>query len=325
MTSKLPDTDSLWSWNACCLILKTCLLYLAGGTAHTRRYKRGKSYMNTTDRDSETDMNHLRDLLDSLQDSANAPIESGVTAKDLDRMADWCALVGEQAVAFSMGDIATVIELQVVPELVRLPYPTCWFECEIYPPSQPDVVMCGGLLINTLDDGSYFGQVWTKLRGEWRFIGKTYGTAETAGNWKISSETEKIFQIVGLQTKAAQCFLSALHCSNVRRQEHAPDAKLQKARAKRGKAPLFSYWTLQLNGNSNRAKDQGGTHASQRVHLVRGHPRQYAPNKWTWVQAYAKGNKALGLVQKDYSATPKMLAAARHNAESRPPASPVAP
>jgi hypothetical protein len=256
-------------------------------------------------------MNHLRDLLDSLQDSVHAPASSCVTAEELDRMADWCASAGERAVAFSLGDIATVTELQVVPELVRLPYATCWFECEIYPASQPDVVMCGGLLIDTLDDGRYFGQVWTKLRGEWRFIGKAFGHAADPGKWKISGETAEISQIVGLQTKAAQCFLSALHCSNVRREEHTPDAKLQKARAKRGKAPLFSYWTLQLDGKTERAEDQGGTHASPRVHLRRGHPRQYAAGKWTWVQAHAVGNRSAGMVHKDYSAGTALVAAAR--------------
>ena len=245
-------------------------------------------------------MNHLRDLLDSLQNSVNAPFESRVTGEQLDRMADWCTFAGESAVAFFVGDITTVSELQVVPNLVRLPYPICWFECEINPPSQPDVLMCGGLLISILDDGSYFGQVWTKLRGEWRFIGRVYAADISPGKWRVSADTEMIFQVVGSISKAAQSFLSALHCSNVQRQEHAPDAKLQTARAKRGKAPLFSYWTLQLNGRSEEGQSLGGTHGSPRVHLVRGHPREYAAGKWTWVQAHARGNKSLGMVHKDY-------------------------
>lgn len=259
-------------------------------------------------------MNHLRELIDSLQDSVTAPISSGVTSDDLDRMADWCISSGENAVAFYLGDIATVTELQVVPELVRLPYATCWFECEIRPQSQPGVVMFAGLLIKTQDDGSYFGQVWSRLRGEWRFIGKVYGDAGKPENWKISSDTEVISRVMAIQTKAAQCFLSALHCSNVQRQKHVPDAKLQTARAKRGKAPLFAYWTLQLGGKSERGENQGGTHASPRVHLRRGHPREYVPGKWTWVQPCAVGSKAAGIVQKDYSAGPAMLAAARFNA-----------
>lgn len=96
-------------------------------------------------------------------------------------------------------------------------------------------------------------------------------------------------------------FLSALHCTNVFRQRHPPSEKLQKARTKRGKAPLFSYWTLQLGQKNERGESLGGTHASPRVHLRRGHPRQYAPGKYTWVQPHAVGHRELGMVHKDYS------------------------
>lgn len=258
-------------------------------------------------------MNHLRDLIESLKDSVNAPSSSSMTAEGLDRMAGWCTLAGERAVSFFLGNIAEVSELQVIPELVRLPYPTCWFECDITPESQPNLVMCGGLLIHTKADGTYFGQVWTKLRGEWRFIGTVIGNAADPGNWAISDDTEVISKVVALQTRAVQCFLSALHCGNVRRQEHSPETKLQKARAKRGKAPLFSYWTLQLDGKSDRCENHGGTHSSPRVHLRRGHPRQYAIGKWTWVQACSVGSKVAGIVHKDYSVGNALVTASRQN------------
>lgn len=256
-------------------------------------------------------MNHLRELLDSLKESVNAPAEAACSEADLNRMADWCSAVGEQAVSFFVGDIESMLDLKVVPELVRLPYQTCWFESEIRPPARPDIVMIGGLLLHTLDDGVCIGQVWSKLCGEWRFIGQVYCPDLDPDKWVVSGATESLWQIVGMQAKASQCFLSALHCLNVRRQEHTPSAKLQKARAKRGKAPLFSYWTLQLDGKSERGENQGGTHASPRVHLRRGHPREYAPGKWTWVQAHAVGNRAAGVVHKDYSAGPALAVAAR--------------
>jgi hypothetical protein len=112
---------------------------------------------------------------------------------------------------------------------------------------------------------------------------------------------------MAVHVRACQSFLSALHCCNVKQEEHHPDAKLNKARAKRGKAPLFSYWTLQLDGKTERGNDHGGTHASPRVHLRRGHPRQYTPGKWTWVQPHAVGNKAAGMVHKDYAAGPGLV------------------
>ena len=94
-----------------------------------------------------------------------------------------------------------------------------------------------------------------------------------------------------------------MNCSNIIKVEHNPDEKLQKARIKRGKKPLFSYWTLQLSIPNEREEGAslGGTHASPRVHLRRGHARQYAPGKYTWVQPCAVGNKSLGVIHKDYA------------------------
>lgn len=256
-------------------------------------------------------MNHLRDLLDSLSVSITTSASSGITAEDLQRIGDRTAIAGEWAVAFSMGDLSSIIDLQVVPELVRLPYQTCWFECEIRPPSAPNIVLCAGLLVHTADNGKGDGTVWLKRDGEWRFLGAVLNTHLHADEWVAASKVDHHAQAVLTLIRGTQCFLSALHCSNVRRQEHAPDAKLQKARAKRGKAPLFSYWTLQLDGKTERGEDRGGTHASPRVHLRRGHPRQYVPGKWTWVQAHAVGNRAAGVVHKDYSAGLALTAAAR--------------
>lgn len=261
-------------------------------------------------------MNHLRDLLDSLQDSVQAPVSSNIAVQELDRMADWCRTVGENAMSFSAGDVESLQDLKVVPELVRLPYPICWFEAELRY-LQPHFLMRLGLLIATMEDGTYQGQVWTKGAGtmkgafQWKFLGAVQGFAQQPEKWFVTAGTSEILSAVDLMVGCTQSFMSALHCTNVHRQKHEPDTKLQKARARRGKAPLFSYWTLQLDGKSERGEDRGGTHASPRVHLRRGHPRQYMPGKWTWVQAHAVGNRALGMVHKDYSAGPALAAAAR--------------
>jgi hypothetical protein len=45
----------------------------------------------------------------------------------------------------------------------------------------------------------------------------------------------------------------------------------------------------------------GGAHASPRLHLRRGHARQFAPGKWTWVRDCAVGNKVAGVISKDYA------------------------
>jgi hypothetical protein len=97
-------------------------------------------------------------------------------------------------------------------------------------------------------------------------------------------------------------FMSALNCVNVRRLEERPSEQLQKARARRGKLPLFSTWTLELDLENRVAsrEDLGGTHASPRLHLRRGHARQYAPAKWCWVQPAVVG-RSHGIIHKDYA------------------------
>lgn len=95
-------------------------------------------------------------------------------------------------------------------------------------------------------------------------------------------------------------FLSLLNCSNVPRIEHGPPAALQKARKRRGKLPIFSYWTLDLSQSYIHGAHLGGFHTSPRIHLRRGHMRQYQVGRWCWVSPHAVGNKALGVVHKDY-------------------------
>ena len=97
-------------------------------------------------------------------------------------------------------------------------------------------------------------------------------------------------------------FFSALNCRNIKKVEHKPSI-VRQAMKKKGKQPLYSTWTLEIDLNKSSEKGQylGGTHASPRVHLRRGHARQYSPGKYTWVQPCAVGNKSLGMIDKDYA------------------------
>lgn len=95
---------------------------------------------------------------------------------------------------------------------------------------------------------------------------------------------------------------AVMACSNVRTRDHQPDAALNKKRAKAGKVPLVSYKTLEIAVPNTRYEGGGpggGTHASPRVHLRRGHIRKIADGKTVWVQACVVGSKH-GMVLKDY-------------------------
>lgn len=96
--------------------------------------------------------------------------------------------------------------------------------------------------------------------------------------------------------------LQALNCSNVHAVEHLP-SRLRVARAKKTGSPLYSTWTLEIKGTSgskDRGMSLGGTHASPRVHLRRGHIRHYDNGKTIWVQPCVVGNKENGMIDKDY-------------------------
>lgn len=245
-------------------------------------------------------MNHLHDLIDAAPERCRAPHK---LAPGLDNGAfSAMRFAAPNAVCFDLGEAGNLAGMKFHAEDLRLPYPVCWFEF------QHDG-NCTGVLC--VEKAAFIGLLsFTKQDGLW-FLNWIGETERIGAMMTVRPATDLVAAESADTMSGVAIFLQALQCVNVRQRLHAPDAKLQKAREKRKKRPLFSYWTLELNGRTERGEDQGGAHASPRVHLRRGHPRQYAPGKWTWVQACAVGNRAAGIVHKDYSAGPRLLAAAR--------------
>jgi hypothetical protein len=96
-------------------------------------------------------------------------------------------------------------------------------------------------------------------------------------------------------------FCAALACKNVdARDVIVPPEKLNRARVRRGKSPLHVYRVLSISGQSANSDDRGGTHASPRIHLRRGHIRRL-PIGPVWVNACVVGDKSRGIVTKDYA------------------------
>lgn len=120
--------------------------------------------------------------------------------------------------------------------------------------------------------------------------------------YKANEDQKGEQYIVSVGANMAQAVFSMMACSNVRTRDHQPDAALNKKRAKAGKVPLVSYKTLEIivpNTRYEGGGSGGGTHASPRVHLRRGHIRKIADGKTVWVQACVVGSKH-GMVLKDY-------------------------
>lgn len=239
--------------------------------------------------------NHLRDLVENIEAGRVCFLphqNKGWWNQAPEFVLDWHS----EAMCFDIGSHQSLNGFKVIPEIARLPFKACWVEFQ----SDAGNYTCGAMLVD--HDGKPGGHVWVKNHHEWCFSfaflcgeNQTKFQAVEPGKEDVADEIVCAFR----------CFLTALNCTNVRRVECTPDAKLQKARAKRGKKPLFSFWTLELAPSTPEAgAPAGGTHVSPRLHLRRGHARQYAQGKYTWVQPCVVGNKALGIIHKDYRLAP---------------------
>lgn len=104
-----------------------------------------------------------------------------------------------------------------------------------------------------------------------------------------------------VQTVVQAC--SVINCANVTTAEISAPAALNKKRQEKGKQPFFSYKVLQLSDERREAgkASAGGSHASPRMHLRRGHLRRLE-SKVVWVRpAMVNAGANTGVVLKDYA------------------------
>lgn len=103
-------------------------------------------------------------------------------------------------------------------------------------------------------------------------------------------------------------FLAALNCSNVGTQEVAAPKALNARRVKKGKPLFFPYKLLDLAVSSGGpGSSAGGTHASPRTHLRRGHLRHLGEargSKVLWINATMVNTKAGQPVSQVYKVKP---------------------
>lgn len=106
--------------------------------------------------------------------------------------------------------------------------------------------------------------------------------------------------------------IQILNCKNVSTIFCRRDEKLQRSRIKKGKMPLFSYYTLVIKlPNFYRHKKTGDTvsDTTNRIHLCRGHFKTYSSEnplfgKYVgkfWWQPIVRGNNFNGIIFKDYT------------------------
>jgi hypothetical protein len=93
---------------------------------------------------------------------------------------------------------------------------------------------------------------------------------------------------------------AALACSNVSTEIIRPN---REASAARPASTLFDYHVLMIDPGAERqpSEDRGGSHASPRTHLRRGHIRRLAWGPRIWVNSCVVNPSAIGTVNKDYA------------------------
>lgn len=239
-------------------------------------------------------MNHLRELIEAIEKKTVLIEDGWLPLENEHALMVTIPRVAESAICFS-ADIDGLVGIKPVADLCRqMPFECCWFEFNVSTP-----VMIIGILATTHKDGRLGLVIFRKRFGAWILLANIHTDGEQICG-VTANFGEEGPEWAGDMFSLVRTFVTAMRCNNVSKNESAPSEKLQKARTKRGKKPLFSFWTLELKQSRSDNESHGGTHSSPRLHLRRGHPRQYATGKWTWVQPSIVGNKALGMVHKDY-------------------------
>ncbi|MEY2689152.1 MAG: hypothetical protein RL375_3350 [Pseudomonadota bacterium] len=223
-----------------------------------------------------------------------------------------CIRNAENAMCFHMGTHDAIGELTIIPDLLKLPFDTCYFECD----TDDYVARATGndkfSVVATNDASGVLMSCFTRLVQpvRWKYLGaarlridSSLGKYMTGFELLDQYRPDGLIDYINRATSTVCKFLSALNCKNVSMVEHGPNKIIRQTIVKQGKKPLFRYWTLKLDlGPKGEQTSRGsGAHASPALHLRRGHARQYSPGLYTWVQPCIVGNKKDGIVHKDYA------------------------
>lgn len=95
-------------------------------------------------------------------------------------------------------------------------------------------------------------------------------------------------------------FLEMIHQPDAQYQIYTATPKTNNAkRIRQGKKPMFDWHTVLIEPPRQKMPDQGGTHASPRLHDVRGHWVNRNGKRY-WRKAHQRGDASIGVVFHDY-------------------------
>ena len=108
---------------------------------------------------------------------------------------------------------------------------------------------------------------------------------------------------ISMELRTLANFLFRLHQKKARVQVFAAPAKLNRKRIKRGKEPFYEYRILTVDPDAPNVEIINPVkrhHKSPKLHVRRGHWRQYRSGKKVWVEQMLVGDPDKGVVIKDY-------------------------
>lgn len=219
------------------------------------------------------------------------------------------------ATKFDIGEHADLVEMYNLSskEFFQIPSPLCLFQVE----SDGGYFFYLGMAVNGENGDEWI--VWRRFFAsaqfnfEWKTDDRAYwiSNSEDGARMGISdfdlsnprgpSEMTEDEKRLGAQYFGMACAIEVFSCTNVVAVDHPPPKFINAKRIKKGKVPFFSYKTLHITGEASESGESaGGTHASPRLHLRRGHIRKLADGRRVWVRHCLVGDKSKGFVAHDY-------------------------
>jgi len=205
---------------------------------------------------------HLHDLIESINNNKILCIDP-INDDEFDEIIRVSKSIAPQAICFDMGGVDEIPSISPIYEMVKEPFPTCWFEFNFTHTDGKQIIL--GMLVVARDEIQITS--FRRKNNQWCIRGVII--LDSLSSWKnfgLFPPVEVVAEELKQHRVVLSTFLSALNCKNVKRVEHKPAPKLQKARKKRGKQPLFSHWTLEL---TIPAKSQSTERAKGKVALLK--------------------------------------------------------
>ncbi len=252
-------------------------------------------------------MNSIHKVIEAAENGSLSFAE-GIRESVQAELASFLSKNTKGAICFDAGSAKDVCaQFSLIREICILPFPICWIEFKATIRATGQMVQ-SAILAQQLHGNEIEWVTLFNLPGTgWVVMDCGFDSpwnCEEGDTHHINLD-ERNALISDTTRGWAQLFVCAINCTNIEAVEERAPERLNAARRRRGKQPLFSTYTLQIKSKKSGADSDGcvgGDAIQRRVHLVRGHIRKHhwQPGKFIWVNAHARGSAQAGMIHKGY-------------------------